>query len=468
MSRISSPTHPRCYPFPELFRQGLAAGLLVLGLAAFLGLAPSARAAVFNPETFTLDNGMQVVVITNRRAPVVSHMVWYKVGAADEPPGLSGIAHFLEHLLFRGTETFADGVFSETVRRNGGNGNAFTSRDYTAYFQNIAVDRLPLVMAMEADRMVNLQLNEEIIEVERAVILEERSQRIDSRPGSRLNEQMIAALYRNHPYGIPIIGWAHEMAELPLSEIQAFYEHWYSPSNAILVVSGDIDVETLKPLAEATYGTVAAGAVIERVRRREPEDRAEQRLILRDPTVVQPSWRRYYPAPSYRVDPDDLTYAGQILSEILGSSDISRLYRSLVIDQGLVVGAGTSYSAQDYDGSTFGLFITPGPDPDWELIEAALQAEIDKLITDGITEKELTSAKQRLATQAIYARDSLSGPARTLGAALATGLTVDDVEQWPERIEAVTAEQVVEAARAILQVERSVTGLLLPEKEQGS
>lgn len=442
---------------------------LALALTLAIGWPTGpARAAVFSPETFTLDNGMQVVVITNRIAPVVTHMVWYKAGAADEQPGLSGIAHFLEHLLFRGTETYGDGVFSETVRRNGGNDNAFTSYDYTAYVQNIAVESLPLVMAMEADRMVNLKLNEELIEVERGVILEERRQRIGSSPARRLAEQMVAAFYRNHPYGTPIIGWEHEIESLPLAEIQAFYDRWYAPNNAILVVSGDIDAETLRPLAEETYGAIPAAEPIVRVRPSEPPERAEQRITLRDPSVQQPSWRRYYEAPSYRLDPDGMAYAAQLLSQILGAGDVSRLYRSLVVNQQLVIGAGTGYSPQSLDGATFSVYVSPGPDPDWPAIEAALQTEFDRLITEGVSEEELAAAKKRLTIQAIYARDSLGGPARTLGGALATGQTVEDVEQWPERIGAVTAEQVVEAAREILRVERSITGLLLPALERGS
>lgn len=445
---------------------GLYASVLLLAFALFSWR--QSGAAVFNPESFTLDNGMQVVVVTNRRAPVVSHMVWYKVGAADEPAGQSGIAHFLEHLLFRGTETYPDGVFSETVRRNGGQDNAFTSWDYTAYFQNIAVDRLPLVMAMEADRMANLKLSEEIVEVERSVIIEERRERIDSRPGGRLGEQMLAAFYRNHPYGTPIIGWAHEMASLTVDQIQAFYDRWYAPNNAVLVVSGDIDAATLRPLAEQTYGQLPAKPVPERLRPREPDDGAERRVLLRDPTVREPSWRRLYAAPSYNSDPQGLAYAAQIMSMILGGGETSRLYRSLVIDQGLVVGIGASYSPGDLDGSTFAIGFSPGPDPDWPKLEAALQAELNRLIAEGVTEQELADAKRRLTTRAIYARDSLGGPARTIGAALATGQTVEDIEAWPERIEAVTGAQIIEAAREIFDTDRSVTGLLLPAEGQGS
>ncbi|MEM8915048.1 MAG: pitrilysin family protein, partial [Pseudomonadota bacterium] len=393
----------------------VVAGLLpILAIAIGLVAAPApSHASVFNPESFTLDNGMQVVVITNRRVPVVTHMVWYKVGAADEAPGQSGIAHFLEHLMFRGTETIADGEFSEMIRRNGGNDNAFTSWDYTAYFQNIAVDRLETVMEMEADRMVNLRLDPDVVEIERGVVLQERSERVDARPGGRLGEQMRAALYRNHPYGTPIIGWRHEIETLTAEQIKGFYRRWYSPSNAVLVVSGDIDAATLRPLADRIYGALPAGEDIERRRPIEPDSGAERRLILRDDTVRQASWRRTFPAPSYRTATDNTAYAAQVLSEILGGSDISRLYRSLVIDQGLVISAGSGYSPLAYDGATFSLFVSPPPNPDWDVIESAVMAEINRLIDEGIPQDELEDAKKRMATRAIYARDSLGGPART-------------------------------------------------------
>ncbi|HET8727138.1 MAG TPA: pitrilysin family protein [Alphaproteobacteria bacterium] len=425
---------------------------------------PTARADVFDPETFTLDNGMEVVVVTNRSAPVVSHMVWYGVGAADEPWGDSGIAHFLEHLMFRGTEEVADGEFSAIVSRHGGNDNAFTSWDYTAYFQNIAVDRLPTVMELEADRMVNLVLDEEIVRTERAVILEERFQRTDSNPSARLAEQMYAALFQNHPYGVPIIGWAHEVSEMSLDEVRDFYERWYAPNNAVLVVSGDIDAETLRPLAERTYGQIPANPEVpaERIRPMEPQQATPRRVTLQDPDVRQPSWRRYYLGPTYANDPDDHAYALQVLSEILGGGTTGRLYRSLVVEQQLAVSAATGYSADNLDYAPFAAVVVPASGVEPEEVEAAFEAEVARIRSDGVTEDELESAKQRLVTAADYARDSLQGPARVFGEALVTGQTVADVEAWPDRIAAVTAEQVRAAARDILQEDASVTGILLP------
>ncbi len=433
--------------------------------AALIGLqtlASPAHSGVFEPEMFELDNGMQVVVVTNRSAPVVTHMVWYRVGAADETPGVSGIAHFLEHLMFRGTDSLDDGEFSRIVGRNGGQDNAFTSWDMTAYFQNVAVDRLPLVMEMEADRMVNLALDADIVDTERSVIIEERRERIDDNPSSRLSEQMLAALYQNHPYGRPIIGWEHEMAELSLEDAAEFYETWYAPNNAILIVSGDIDAAELRPLAERIYGPIPSRPVPERARPQEPEVAIARRIVLTDPNVQQPSWRRFYLAPSYARGATEHAYALQVLNEIFGAGTTSRLYEALVLDQGIAVGAGSAYSPVYFDETEIGIFVAPNGDVDPEVIEAAVDAEIALLLSEGVEEWEVESAKERLVLAAIYARDSLGGPARTLGRALTAGVGIDVVEEWPERIGAVTADDIMAAAHAVLRPGRSVTGLLLP------
>lgn len=443
------------------------AALRRLALAALVGavlaLPQPGQAELFHPETFTLDNGLQVVVVTNRSAPVVSHSVWYAVGAADEPPGVSGIAHFLEHMMFRGTQDVPDGAFHRTVSRHGAQSNAFTSWDYTAYFQNVAVDQLPLMMELEADRMVNLTLDLEAVLPEREVILQERLQVVDNRPQSRLNEQAGAALYQNHPYGIPIIGWYHEMETLSQDDLRAFYEDWYAPNNAVLIVGGDIDAETLRPLAEATYGQIPARPVPDRVRTMEPGERAvERRVTVRDPGVEQPSWQRYYLAPSYGNDPHGHAYALQVLDELFGTGTSSRLYRALVIDQGVAVSAGSFYSPSGLDYGMLGFWAVPGRDATLDDVEAAIDAEVARLLEDGVTDEEVAGAIDRMLRQAVFARDSLFGPVRSLGVALTTGRTVADVEAWPERIAAVTAEDVIAAARAAFVIDRSVTGLLLP------
>ncbi len=439
----------------------LAAGLFLLA-------APQpALAEVFAPETFTLDNGMTVVVVPNPSSPAISHMVWYRVGAADEPPGQSGIAHFLEHLMFRGTTTHADGEFDRLVSANGGRHNAFTSWDYTAYFQTIAADRLDLVMQLEADRMVNLVLDAELVEAERQVVTEERRERVDNQPGGRLSEQMYAALYLNHPYGVPIIGWEHEIAALTLDEIEAFYRRWYVPNNAVLVVAGDIDAATLRPLAEEIYGAIPAGPLPPRQRPQEPAAMIARSVTLIDDQVEQPAWHRLYHAPSYNMDAAD-AHALQILDEILGSGTTSRLYRSLVLDQAIATGAGSGYRASAVDASIFSVSVSPKPDVGPETVAQSVDAEIDRLLTDGITQAELDQARDRLLLATAYAQDSLYWPTRVFGQALATGGDIDQVERWPERLAAVTVDDVMAAAARVFDRDRSVTGVLLPAEDPRS
>ncbi len=445
--------------FSSLRRLGVLTGLAAL----LITLGRPVQARVFEPESFTLDNGLQVVVVTNRRAPIVNHMVWYRVGAADEELGKSGLAHFLEHLLFKGTETAGPGEFSDIIARNGGRENAFTSYDYTGYFQTIASDRLELMMKYEADRMVNLVLTDDVVLPERDVILEERRSRVDNEPGAQLSEMARAALFMNHPYGISIIGWEHEMAQLTTEDALAFYRRWYAPNNAVVVISGDVSLDEVRPLAERYYGAVPRRAVPERARPQEPTQMAPRRVTLKSPRVRQPSLSISYLAPSYNRGEPGEAYALQVLSEILGGGTVSRLYLSLVVEQGLAASAGSSYGGDSFDLSTFSFYGSPRPGTELAQTETALRKEIDKLLEDGVTEEEVAEAKERLQSAAVFARDSVSTPSRVIGAALVTGQTLEDVEAWPERIGAVTAEQVNAVARAVFDERRSVTAVLEPE-----
>lgn len=418
------------------------------------------------PHTFMLDNGMQVVVIEDRRAPVVTHMVWYKVGAADEPRGKSGIAHFLEHLMFKGTEKVPPGEFSNTIARNGGRENAFTSYDYTGYYQRVARDRLPLVMELEADRMTGLRLTEEIVLPERDVILEERSARIDNDPGALLAEQMNAILFLAHPYGTPIIGWRHEMEELTYQDALDFYEDHYTPQNAILVVAGDISAEELRPLAEQYYGPIEPrGEIAPRVRPADPPARAARRVTLRDARVEREYVRRAYLAPGYANAEPGEAEALDVLSEIIGGGPTARIYKSLVVEQGIAVGASGWYSGTALDDGSIGFYAIPAVGVSMDQAEAAIDAEIEKLLAEGVTQDEVDRAKNTLVADAIFAQDDQQTMARSYGAALTTGLTVKQAATWPDRVLAVTAEDVTAAARKYLQPERSVTGILLRDEQ---
>ena len=442
-----------------------ASRLLFVAMSLLVLSAGPGSAGVYNPDTFTLANGMQVVVVTNKRAPIVTHMVWYKVGSADEPKGKSGIAHFLEHMMFKATTSMKSGEFSSTVARNGGRDNAFTSYDYTGYHQTIAKDRLELVMRMEADRMTNIQFNDEQVEPERQVILEERNMRTDNSPEARLSEEINAAFYRNHPYQIPIIGWRHEIEALTRQDLESFYKLWYHPNNAILVVAGDVTMAEVRPLAEKYYGKIAAGPLPPRDRPSEPPHVASQRISLADARVRQPSWRRLYLAPSRVYGDTSLTYALEVGSEIIGGGATSRLYRTLVVEDGKAVSAGSYYDDSAFGPTAFVVSAAPQQGVSLDEIEKRVEAEVAKVLKDGVSTEEVERAKKRMQASAVYARDSAGRGARALGAALASGQTVEDVESWPERIGAVTADQVNAALRAILKNEGALTATLI-EKEK--
>jgi len=443
--------------------QRFVAACLVL-----LALTASAHAREFvRPETFTLRNGLQVVVITDRRAPVVTHMLWYRVGAADEPRGYSGIAHFFEHLMFKGTRQIAPGEFSRTVARNGGEDNAFTNWDYTAYFERIARDRLELVMRMEADRMRNLQFSDETFASERDVIAEERRQRVDNNPGAVLGERMRAMLWPHHPYGTPVIGWLHEINALDREIVLEFYRTWYAPNNAILVVAGDVDAAELRPLAERHYGRLRPTRNLPaRTWVTDPPNVGPMRVTHSDVKVRQPSFSRLYRAISYGTDTGRQAHSLDVAMEILGGSETSRLYRALVEEQRIAVSAGASANSSGLGGGSVSVWATPVEGVTLEQVETAADAVIATYLRDGPTETELTRARNLLTANAIYSRDSQESLANIYGASLAQGESIDDVVNWPADIEAVTRDDVMTMARQTLDINASVTGWLLPEPEQ--
>lgn len=442
---------------------------VLLAAAAVLLGEPQAKAAVYGAETFTLANGMQVVLIPNHRAPVVSHRIWYRAGAADEPPGKSGIAHFLEHLLFKGTPRFPEGAMIDIVARNGGQQNASTTSDYTDYFQDIAVDRLPLVMDMEADRMRNLILDEKAVATEREVIIEERRMRVDNVPASLLSERMDAALWMTNHYGIPIIGWEHEMRALTLEDALSFYKSYYAPHNAILVVGGDITMAQLRPLAEKYYGAIPkSGEYKPRVRSTFLHQPAHSRIVMTHERVRQPSVNIEIIAPSYNVGDRTDVHALEIFSEIAGGGSTSKLYRKLVVDQQVVASFGMGYRAEAISYGTFIIRMTPSPGVTPEAAEKAFKDALAALLADGITEADVVQAKQRFAARLAFAKDSPISAASAVGSSLAVGLSLDDIENWPDAMSKVTLAQVQSAARKLFSESTSVTGILLPEPEQAA
>jgi zinc protease len=412
---------------------------------------------------FELQNGMRVVVVEDHRAPVVTHMVWYRAGAADEPPAVSGIAHFLEHLMFKSTDKIPNGEFSKIVSRLGGQDNAFTGQDVTAYFQRIAKDRLPTLMEMEADRMVNLRLDEKEVLTERNVILEERRSRTDNNPSALLEEQMNAMLYLSHPYGRPVIGWEHEMARLSRDDALAFYKRFYAPNNAILVVTGDITPDELKLLAEATYGKIPANPDVKlRARPQEPPHRAARRIELKDPRAGKPSLHRSYLAPAYLGAEPQEAEALDLLLKVLASGTTSRIYKRLVIEDKVASSTGGWYSGSARDSGKISLYAVPIDGVGLDKVETALDGVIAEVRASGINASELERAKKAYLAEYIYDSDNQATLARRYGWSLTVGRTVKDIEEWPDRIAKVTLDDVAKVAAKYLDIRRSVTGTLVP------
>ncbi len=445
---------PRTAPWPATLALLASAAPLLAQDAP--GDAPGETGHV---TTATLPNGMEVVVIEDHRAPVAVHMVWYKTGSADEPPGASGVAHFLEHLLFKATDDLEAGEFSRVVAENGGTDNAFTSYDYTAYHQRVAADRLPLMMEMEAERMNDLLLTPEDIVTERQVILEERSQRVDTNPSAIAQEQMRAALFLNSRYGTPVIGWRHEMEALDEPQVRAFYDLYYSPNNAVLVVAGDVNPAEVIDLAEATYGPLPAeGGLPPRFRATEPPQLSPRRMTYEDGRVAQPYVARTYLAPSR--EPGDQAEAAALtfLAEILGGSSFTSVFaEKLTFEAPVALFTGAGYDGDALMEGTFGITVAPNPGVSLEEAEAAMDRAVQEFLEEGVDPAQMERIRTQVAAAEVYARDNVEGLARRYGAALATGLTVADVEAWPAALQAVTEEDVMAAAREVLDPASSVT-----------
>jgi zinc protease len=436
------------------------------------GLTPAssgAAAAAPGPQIshHRLDNGMEVVVIPDHRAPVVTHMVWYRNGSADDPLGKSGIAHFLEHLMFKGTRNHPQGAFSEIVAELGGQENAFTSNDYTAYYQRVPKEHLRVMMGFEADRMTNLVLTDEIVAPERDVVLEERRMRTDGDPGSQLSEAVHAALYTHHPYGKPIIGWQHEIESLSREDALAYYERFYTPENAILIVAGDVEAQEVLALARETYGAIPArGEAPQRRRPREPGPRAHRIVTLADGKVEQPTHQRVYLVPSYRTGAPGEAEALEIAAHLIGGGPTSLLYRKLVMEERVAVSAGAYYYGTALDDSAFYTWTVPAPGVTLEQLDAKVEALIAGMGRAPVAGEDLARAKMRLVADAVYAQDNQSSLARWYGAALTTGETVEAVRTWADRIDAASGADVQAAMAKWLTRKRCVTGYLTPEDAQ--
>ena len=436
-------------------------------IVATLFAAVSAYAATSPAiESFTLANGLEVIVIPNHRIPAVGQMIWYRVGAADDPLGKSGLAHFHEHTMFLGTKLHKGGEYAAIAASHGGDENAFTGHDATAYFINVPRSELPLVMELEADRMHELTPTDDAMVREKQVIIEERRLRIENKPEALLSEQVEATLFRNHPYHQPAIGWMHEMEGLTKEDVLEFHKRWYHPNNAIIIISGDITAAEVKPLAEKYYGTLPKMELPARHWNDEPPQNTERRITMHHANVRQPEWSRIYAVASIAYGKKEDANPLFILAEILGDGKTSRLYQSLVVEQKLASDINVNYDGFTMGPSTFGISVTPENGASLEMIEKAVDKEIERALAGNFTDAELTRAKTQLNSETIYARDSLTSMSRIMGMIRICGLDKDYFTHWPEVINAVTGQQVEQAARDALQPNQSVTAQLLPQEKK--
>lgn len=434
-----------------MFRQTFPR-ITLLAAALFAGAGP----LYANPFETTLENGMKVIVKEDRRAPSVVHMVWYGVGAMDEPEGVSGIAHLLEHLMFKGTEKVGPGEFNKRVAAVGGRDNAFTSRDYTAYFQQIPPDRLGDMMMLEADRMANLKITDPLFAPELEVVKEERRLRTEDEPRSLVHEQLMATAFQANPYRRPIIGWMTDLEAMTADDARAWHKNWYAPNNARLVVVGDVDHQAVFDLARRHYGAVVARALPARRISAEPEQRGPRESVVKAPAdlpYVALAWR----APTLRDPENDRdVFALQVLAAVLDGYDGARLPRQLVRESRVAVSVGAGYDGSGRGPQLFTLDASPAAGKTVADVEAALRAEIVRIQNEGISEDELKRVKTQTIAGQVYKRDSLMGQAMEIGFLESTGLSWRDEPKLLEGVRRVTAAEVQAVARKYFD-EKSLT-----------
>jgi len=428
-------------------------GWIILLTSLFINAItpPSALATgIFHPSTITLPNGLQVVLIQNHLAPIVSINLIYKVGTADDPVSMHGLSHFLEHMMFKGTKDIPADQFKRIISSNGGIINAFTTPDYTAYTCDIGLEFLDFYLKLEADRMQNLALDEREVLSEQKVVQEERLMRLDNNPFGVAYEALLRATYWYHPYGIPAIGYPQNIAAYTREAAYEHYKKWYTPNNAILVVAGDVTMETLKPIVEKHFGSIPSRPSPARNRATEPDHKGVViSLEQENPRISQVNIHWNYAAPCHRGENSQHYYPLIVLAQILGGNNTSRLYRTLVEDLKLAVSASCSYDDDSYDPETFTFGVTLAPDVKPNDLKTAVMSHINEIVTKGVTAKELAHAKRDILANLAFARDGNSTSVMAF-TRLAVGFTVEQIENWPNKINAVTVQQVHEAAMFVL------------------
>lgn len=435
----------------------------LLGVAMIAVLAAPAAAQVFHPESFTLKNGLQVVVVSNHRAPVVTHMLWLRAGASQDPWGKSGIAHFQEHLMFKGTKNHAEGDYSRMISERGGRQNAFTSQDFTAYYATIGKDDLPIVMDLEADRLANWQVTQKQVDAEKKVIIKERQQTVENEPIQSFWEEVSSQLYVNHPYQRPTIGWPKEIAGLDKKSIEDFHAAYYAPDQMILVLSGDIDKAEAQQLAEKYYSGLRPSG------KKAPETpeaiplTAKRRIVKTSPQVKEVLWSMHYLTDPARPETIAVSDAQSVLAKMLGDNRIGRLYRRLVKQEKLATSASISFDPIARGKTRFMIMVVPKPDSDLTKIESIVREETAAIAAKAPTAKEVGDATQAMQIETIYARDGVMTPAMVIGESLVAGLDLETIESWPTRIQKVTPEDVQNAAKNLFELQTPLIAVLKPE-----
>ena len=416
----------------------------------------------WNVVEHVLPNGMRALLLQDRRAPSVVFQIWYGVGSRDEPKGKTGIAHMLEHMMFRGTKKYGPKEFSNIVKKNGGTHNAFTSYDYTAYYERMPSDRLELAIQLEADRMVNLALRKEDLDPERQVVIEERRMRTEDRPTSALFEQIQATAYTKHTYGNPIIGWPKDLRAFTLEDLKDFYHRYYKPNNATAVIVGNFDVDEAIRLLEKNFGSISSSPFAGRPKMSEPSQTAERRIVVRKEAQL-PYIALAYHTPNWK---DDDASALVMLETILGGGETSRLHQRLVRKDSIALSAGADYTYISLDPGLFYLFAQPAPGKTVEVVEKAIQEEIDRLIKNGISKEELDRALRSIEAQTVFSMDSHFFRAMLLGRAAIAG-DWHLVNDYLPQLANVTPKDVIRVAKKYLKKSNRTTGVLVAIPPKG-
>ena len=405
-----------------------------------------------------LSNGLKTLLVETPKAPVVSVQIWYKVGSRNETMGRAGLSHMLEHMMFKGTERFPKGTFSRTIRKNGGNDNAFTSQDFTAYFENLAADRVELALALEADRMQGLQFNEKEFQLEREVVKEERRLRTEDDPQAFLVETLFAQAFMMHPYHWPIIGWFSDLNAMTLDDLKNHYDSFYSPNNATLVVVGDIKADALLPTIKRLFEPIPRGPIPPPQRIVEPEQRGERRVVLKREAQL-PFVMAAYRVPNYTSED---SFALAILEAILSHGKSARLYQNLVYDQKIALAVGAEYNLLQAEPELFYCFAVVKPGAKIDDVEQSMYREFERIQQAPPAEQELQRAKNQVEADYLFGQDSMFRQAMLLGQAETVGAGWRHIDRFLERLRSVSAQEVQRVAKHYLMPESRTVGILIP------